>query len=95
MILLISWCAWTTFQARTDLSVLYGVYVFKDRLVCFFRSLWGYTSQSVPGTGDAGDYDGRDTGGMLNRLRTFRQAFESLDRLGESGGGREGQTGEA
>ena len=80
VILLILWCACTTFQVGTDLSVLDRVHVFKDHLVRFSGSLCGYASESRLDAGDAGDYGGQDTRGMLNRLRTLKEAFNRLRR---------------
>ena len=78
---LILWCAWTTFQADIDLSVLDRVCVFRDRLVRVVGSLCSYASEFRLDAGDAGDYGGQDTGRMLNRLRMLKEAFDRLWRV--------------
>ena len=52
MVLLITWCVWTTVEAQADFSVLERVHFLKDRLVCFTRRLRGKTHEPGPDTGD-------------------------------------------
>ena len=81
VILLVLWCAWTTFQVGTDLSILDKVRVFKDHLVRSAGGLCGYAPEFRLDAGDAGDHGGQGTGGMLNRLRTLKEAFGRLRRV--------------
>jgi len=81
VILLILWCVWTTLQPGTYFSVSGRAHDFKNRLVYFVRGLWSYTSNSRLDAGDAGSYDDQDTGGMLNQLRTLKEAFDRLRRV--------------
>jgi len=75
MILLTSWCVWTSLEARKKFSILDGVHVLRDRLVNFTRSLRG-----KPDASDCGSDDGRD--GMLKeaftRLRQLRRPRVSV-----------------
>ena len=47
ILLLISWCVWTTLEAKADFSILSRVNDLKDRLVGFTRSLRGKTSNRL------------------------------------------------
>jgi hypothetical protein len=78
IVLLISWCVSTTFEAKTDFSLLGGVHVLKDGLVDFTRGLRGKTSESGPDTGDAGDENGRRRSVTLSRSETLKGALNRL-----------------
>jgi len=69
MILLISWCVGTTFEAKTDFSAL-------GTLVDFTRKLRGKTSESGIDGGDCGGDDGQD----VSRT-TLRETFNLHRRL--------------
>ena len=68
MALLISWCIWTSLEAKVDFSVFEQVHVFKDRLVKFTRSLRGKTSEPGVEAGNGEDDDDRDPKGILSLL---------------------------
>ena len=80
MILLISWCVWTSLEGKSGISVLGGVCVFRERLVEFARSLRGKITESGLDAEDAGDGDGKGVGGMLDRTGSLREAFNRLRR---------------
>ena len=80
VILLISWCILTAFEAKEDISVLDGVHAFKEHLVKFTRSLRGKIAEPGLDTGDAGDDDGQGAGGILNRTGSLREALNRLRR---------------
>ena len=67
-IMLISWCVWTTLEAKSDPSVLVGVHDLKDGLINFTRCLRGKTSGPLS---DAVDVEI----GRLSRLGTLKEAF--------------------
>lgn len=67
MALLISWCVWTSLEAKVDFSVLEQVHDFKDRLVKFTKSLRGKTSEPGVEAGNGGDDDDQDPKGILSR----------------------------
>ena len=75
MILLISWCVGTTFEAKTDFSTLDRVHVFKDHLVDFTRKLRGKASEPELDAGDGGDDDGQDMRETLNRMESLKEAL--------------------
>jgi hypothetical protein len=68
MILLISWCVGTTFEAKTDFSAL-------SILSDFTRMLRGRARESGPNAGDGGGDDGQNTSGALGRAGAFREAL--------------------
>ena len=78
IVLLISWCVSTTFEAKTDFSLLGGVHVLKDGLVNFTRGLRGKTSESGPDTGDTGGESGRGRSVTLSCLETLKKALNRL-----------------
>jgi len=75
MVLLISWCVGTTFEAKTDFSALDRVHVLKDHLVDFTRKLRGKGSEPELDVGDGGDDDGQDISETLNRMGSLKEAF--------------------
>ena len=72
ILMLISWCIWTTLEAKTDFSVLTSVHDLKDRLVAFTQGARGKTSE--PGS-DAGDDGGQGRIRPLSRSETFKEAL--------------------
>jgi len=75
ILMLISWCIWTTLEAKTDFSLLSSVHTLKDRLVDFTRDARGRTSEPGLDAGDAGDDDGQ---GKIRRSGTLRETFSRL-----------------
>ena len=80
MVLLITWCVGTTFEAKKDFSALGRAHEFKDRLVDFTRKLRGKASEHVIDVGDGGRDDGQDMSGMPNPTVTLKEAFSRCTR---------------
>jgi len=78
IVLLISWCVWTTLEAKGDFSLLERVHVLKDGLVGFTGRLRGKTSESRSDTGVAGDEGGQ---GKIERLSQSETLKETLNRF--------------
>jgi len=72
ILMLISWCIWTTLEAKTDFSVLISFRDLKDRLVGFTQGARGKTSEPGPGAGDDG---GQGRIRRLSRSETFKDAL--------------------
>ena len=87
VILLVLWCAWTTFQVRTGLSILDKVHVFKDHLVRSAGGLCGYASEFRLDAGDAGDYGGQGVRRVRGRPR--ETTLTLANPTGTNGGGLE------
>ena len=75
VMLLISWCIGTTFEAKTDFSALDRIHVLKDGLVKLTRGLRGKATEPGVYEGDTGDDYGQDTSGTLKRTGTLKEAF--------------------
>ena len=75
VMLLISWCVGTTFEAKTDFSALGRVHILKDHLVNLTRSLRGKTMEQGVYEGDTSDDYGQDASGTLKRTETLKEAF--------------------
>ena len=80
MILLISWCIWTSLEGEKGISVLGGVRVFKEHLVEFARSLRGEIAEPELDAEDAGDDDGQGIGGTLDRTGSLRVTLNRFRR---------------
>ena len=78
ILMLISWCIWTTLEAKTDFSLLSSVHTLKDRLVDFTRGARGNASEPGSDVGDAGDDDGQGKIRRLSRSGTLKEAFGRL-----------------
>ena len=65
VMLLISWCIGTTFQAETGFSALSRVHVLKHEFVKFTRSLRGVAIESGLYGRDTGDSHGQGMGRVL------------------------------
>ena len=73
MLFLVSWCVWTTLEAKADFSILSRVYDLKDGLVGFTRGLRGKTSEPESDAGDGGSV-------MLTKPGPLKEAFNRLRR---------------
>ena len=80
IVMLISWCVWTTLEAKGDFSLLSKVHILKGGLVGFTRTLRGKTSETGSDTGDGGDDDSQSKVGTLSRSGTFKVALDRLRR---------------
>jgi hypothetical protein len=78
IVLLISWCVSTTFEAKTEFSFLSGVHVLKNGLVDFTRSLRGKTSERGSDAEDTGDEDGE--GKSVSCSETLKGVFNRRPR---------------
>ena len=78
MALLISWCVWTSLEAKADYSVLDRVDDLKNRLVDFTRDLRGKTSEHGSDATGGGNNDGQSNSGKLNRSGTLKEAFDRI-----------------
>ena len=78
IVMLISWCVWTTLEAKSDFSVLVRVHDLKDGLVDFTRRLRGKISGPVSDAGDVGGGAGQGRIRRLSRSETFKEAFNKL-----------------
>ena len=78
MVMLISWCVWTSYEAKADFSLSARVCGLKEDLVEFTRRLRGERSGSRSDVGGAGDGNGRGEIEMLSRSGTVREAFNRL-----------------
>jgi hypothetical protein len=80
IVLLISWCVSTTFEAKTESSLLGGIHVLKDGVVDFTRGLRGKTSEPGSVAEGVGDEDGQGRGVTLSRSETLKGALNRLRR---------------
>jgi hypothetical protein len=80
MILLISWCIWTTIEAGTDFSAHNSVHRLKDQLVKFTRGLRGKYSVPGPEVGNGEDGDRRGKRRKFYRSGTLKEAFDFVRR---------------
>ena len=80
IVLLISWCVWTTLEAKGDFSLLSIVHNLKDSLVGLSRRLQGTTSDPESDAEDAGGGDGQGNIRRLSRSETLKEAFNRLRR---------------
>ena len=78
ILMLISWCIWTTLEAKTDFSLLSTIHDLKDRLVWFTRGVRGKTPEPGP---DAGDFRGGDGQGNTRRPSRSGTLRETLSRF--------------
>ena len=80
MMLLISWCIWTTVEVGTDFSSLGGVHRLKEHLVKFTRGLRGKFSE--PGSDGGADEEGDRRGkrGKFYRSGPLKEAFDFVRR---------------
>ena len=78
VVLLISWCVWTTRGARSDFSVLERVHFLKDRLVGFTRRLRGKTPEPGPDAEDGEGGNNKNEGGSFQQSGTLTGAFKFL-----------------
>lgn len=76
MILLISWCIWTTVEAGTDFSVFGSVHHLKDQLVKFTRGLRGEASGPMPDAGDGEDGDSQGGSEKFYQLGPLKEALK-------------------
>ena len=76
VVLLISWCVWTTMEAQSDISILERVHLLKDRFVGFTRHLRGKTPEPGPDAGDGQGSDSQSEGGSLQQSGTLTEAFK-------------------
>lgn len=72
ILMLISWCIWTTLEAKTDFSLLSSIDALKDRLVDFTQGARGKTSEHESGAGDDG---GQARIKPISRSATFKEAL--------------------
>ena len=76
MVILISWCIWTTLEAGGDISFLGWAHALKGVLAGFIRRLQGKATESGPDEGNGGDRDrqgkSRALKEVFNRLRPPR-----------------------
>jgi len=72
ILMLISWCIWTTLEAKTDFSVLTSFRDLKDRLVGSTQGARDETSEPGPGAGGDG---GQGRIRRLSRSETFKDAL--------------------
>lgn len=80
MILLISWCIWTTIEVGTDFSVFDSVHRLKDHLVVFTKGLRGKGSELGSDTGDGEGDDTKGKSGRFYRSGQLKEAFDFVRR---------------
>ena len=78
IVLLISWCVSTSFEAKAVFCFLGGARALKDGLVEFTRSLQGNVPEKHPDAESARDGGGQGKTLTLSRSETFKGAFNRL-----------------
>ena len=78
IVLLISWCVWTTLEAKGNISLLSIVHDLKVGLVGVTGPLRGKTSNFGSDAGGTEDGDGQGNIRRLSRSGTLKEAFNRL-----------------
>ena len=80
IILLISWCIWTSIEAGADFSVFGSIHDLKDRLVNFTRGLRGPVPKPVSSAGERESGNGRGENRRSSLSGTLKEAFSRFRR---------------
>jgi len=75
MLLLISWCIWTAFDAEADFSLLTRVHDLRDSFAGFIRGLRGKPSEPGLGMGDTGGGDGQSRVGVRSLSENLNETL--------------------